>query len=157
MLRSTLTGLAFAVLAFTWAVGLTNYAALPATIPTHFDLSGAPNGYGSKFAVLIVPAFAAVLFSVLALTQRMNPRWYSYPFTIRADALPFAFEYTRTLIASTNVLAMAVFAILEVALVRGAAENHLSDILALNWVVLGIGLAGFCAYVAALVPFRARG
>ena len=156
MLRLMLTALAFAVLAFSWAVGLANYATLPATIPTHFGLSGAPNGYGSKLAVLVVPAIAAVLFSLFALSQRMSPRWYSYPFTVRADALPRAFEYTRTLVAGANVLAMAIFAILEVAMVQGAVASQLSAILALNWVVLGIGLAGLCAYLTALVPLRAR-
>ncbi|MEN9684298.1 MAG: hypothetical protein RLZZ28_84 [Bacteroidota bacterium] len=39
------------------------YASLPATIPTHFDINGKPNGFGSKDTIW----FITVLLSVIAL------------------------------------------------------------------------------------------
>lgn len=56
------------LLVFTIYITLSNYAALPDTIPTHFDAQGLADGWGSKstlFITLGLNAFIYILFTTL--------------------------------------------------------------------------------------------
>jgi hypothetical protein len=44
-----------------------DYGVLPATVPTHFDAVGAPNGWGSKTSLVILPAVATLFFLLFGL------------------------------------------------------------------------------------------
>ncbi len=51
---------------------------LPDTIPCHFDFSGAPNRYGSKYELWITVAVSAFLY-ILTGILAMFPESYNYP------------------------------------------------------------------------------
>ncbi len=51
-----------ALLAFTVYWVVTSYPTLPDQVPTHFDLQGLPDRWGSKNEVLIFPILGAVLY-----------------------------------------------------------------------------------------------
>lgn len=50
------------------AVTLAYYDELPATIPTHFGISGAPDGFGGKSTLLVLLVIDAVIFAILSAT-----------------------------------------------------------------------------------------
>lgn len=43
-------------------LALSNYSALPDTIPTHFDAGGNPDGWSGKSSVFIFPALSAFIY-----------------------------------------------------------------------------------------------
>jgi len=43
------------------AMTVWGYSVLPAIIPTHYGLSGAPNAYGGKASLLILPILSVIL------------------------------------------------------------------------------------------------
>jgi Protein of unknown function (DUF1648) len=51
---------------------------LPARVPTHFGLSGPPNGFGPKSSLWILPVVATVCYIGLTLVNRF-PRAFNYP------------------------------------------------------------------------------
>ncbi len=44
-----------------WALTLLNYFKSPDTVPIHFNLSGEPNGYGSKLTILFLPIIPTII------------------------------------------------------------------------------------------------
>ncbi|MBE0647248.1 MAG: DUF1648 domain-containing protein [Bacteroidales bacterium] len=64
-------------------IGFTLYYAtrLPATIPTHFDASGNPDGYGGKSSLWMLPVIALVVYGIITLVSRI-PEKFNYPVKI---------------------------------------------------------------------------
>ena len=60
-----LVSLFLVVLAF--YIALSNYSALPDTIPTHFDANGNPDDWGGKGTIILLPIINAVSFLFLTL------------------------------------------------------------------------------------------
>lgn len=74
-----------AILSLLGFLGFTLYysSRLPATIPTHFNGSGAPDEYGSKSTLWMLPVIAMVVYTILTLVSRI-PEKFNYPVTITA-------------------------------------------------------------------------
>lgn len=54
---------------------------LPATIPTHFDGAGHPNGWGSRNALLFFPFFGGALYLLLTVIARFSSL-FNYPVAV---------------------------------------------------------------------------
>lgn len=67
-----LLALAVAVVTSVWA-----YPALPAMVPTHWNLAGQVNGYSSRlFAVTLTPAIAAFMWLLVLVLPKISPRGF---------------------------------------------------------------------------------
>lgn len=80
-MRTFLQYAALAALLALWAI--TAYAVmgphpLPARIPTHFDLAGKPNGWGTPEMLWLFPAIATFVVGLMGLVAR-NPQAFNYP------------------------------------------------------------------------------
>lgn len=132
----------------TYRVGA-DYGTLPDRIPTHFDLNGRPDNYGSKAVLWLLPAILwaeCILFSVLM----RFPQVYNMPRKAEVRALPASlrdtvYEAYNEMLAAI-LLAMAVlFAALSGAM-RRAVDTHQLD-LSPGWVLVWLcTLAGLTAY-----------
>ena len=60
-----------------WICTAFNYFLSPDTVAIHFDLSGKPNGYGSKVIILFLPIIPTVIYFVLTLLNKY-PHIYNY-------------------------------------------------------------------------------
>ena len=83
-LRSThwfIEGFSILLLLFGVAYGSLNYASLPQTIPTHFGISGQPNGFGDKYNLLVVIGLNVLVFGLMSLARRY-PALINYPFQL---------------------------------------------------------------------------
>lgn len=61
------------------AFALAVYGRLPEQVPTHFGLSGEPDGWTSRFpGAFLAPAIAAGLYVLLFLLRRIDPRRANY-------------------------------------------------------------------------------
>jgi uncharacterized membrane protein len=55
------------------------YPRLPATIPTHWDLSGQPNGWSSRFwGAWLIPVFLLGMWALVRVLPRIDPRGSNY-------------------------------------------------------------------------------
>jgi uncharacterized membrane protein len=76
-MRKLIPGLVLLLAATAFSVWA--YPQLPATVATHFDIDGTPNGWSSRLtAVLLVPALALLLVGVFAVIPRIDPRRANY-------------------------------------------------------------------------------
>jgi uncharacterized membrane protein len=50
-----------------WAIALASYGSLPERIPTHFGLSGEPDGYGGKGFLLVLVGVQTLLYGLLSV------------------------------------------------------------------------------------------
>lgn len=68
--------------------GLAVYSRLPEQVPTHFDLSGTPNGYSSRpFAVFGLPCMMAALNLVLHIVTVKDPKRANVSAALKAVCL----------------------------------------------------------------------
>jgi len=98
---------ALAVLAWvTWSA-LAGPARLPGRIPTHFNLAGKPDGWGTPQMLLVLPIVAAVLYILITWVSRY-PSAFNYPVRVtpanRARLEKLALGMTAWLKAETLCL-----------------------------------------------------
>lgn len=60
------------------AIIVISFPGLPDIIPNHFDLSGAPNHYGSKNTMWIMVAVSVFIYTITGLAS-MYPESFNYP------------------------------------------------------------------------------
>lgn len=72
------------------------YKLLPNTIPTHFNVAGVPDGYGSKGSILTLPIIAFIMYFFLTLLSRF-PNIYNYPKPITEENAEYQYRCARKL------------------------------------------------------------
>ena len=100
------------------------WSSIPDTIPTHFDLYGQPNAYGSKAALLIYPGVAlgiTLLFQALC----HYPWLFNYPVRITEENAMRQYRRGRLLLRWVNALVWLLGGIQwqAVQVARGAATS----------------------------------
>ena len=83
-MRKILEVVALVLVLFTW--GFTGYAIvgpdpLPVRIPTHFNLAGQADGWGSPGALWMVPVVATVIYLLMSLVARY-PSSFNFPMRV---------------------------------------------------------------------------
>lgn len=121
---------------------LSSYAELPATIPTHFGLSGTPDGYGDKSTMLFIVIVSGFVFTLMS-TAPFHPHLINIPGPRTPEKIQTAIGMLRIL----KLEVMAFFAYLSWAMIRTAlgAANGLGGVVPLVFVsalllTIGIGL-----------------
>ena len=67
----------FCVIAM-WVYLYIVWSNLPSIIPIHFGISGAPDRFGNKSSVLLLPIIASIMHILLVFLSKM-PRCFNYP------------------------------------------------------------------------------
>jgi uncharacterized membrane protein len=60
-----------------WGLTIFFWSRLPETIPTHFNMKGEADGWGSKLFIFFMPALAIVITVTISLVQR-KPHAFNY-------------------------------------------------------------------------------
>ena len=102
-------GALFLVIAL-WAVAVYMYQHAPESIPTHFDLQGNPNNYGSRMALLFI-AGGGTLVTVVLLVCAYYPTTFLHV-PARMVALPQCFVISRMVRIAALLLCFLFFAII---------------------------------------------
>ena len=113
-----LEALAFAALAAIIIAVATHWTEIPAQVPRHFGVSGAPDGWGNKNGMLLLSLTAVGLYILMTVTARYQ-RLINIPMAIDRDAP----EVKRLLQSMSITLKMAllfVFVYIEWAQVNTA-------------------------------------
>ncbi len=122
---------ALAVLGVIAVIAITawGWLTLPAIIPTHYGISGAPNAYGSKGNLLIVPIMSVCLYILLAFLSRF-PQIYNYPWPITPENAPRQYYLARLLLRWITFEVTWMLCILQWTLIQ-AAQNNAADAIVL--------------------------
>jgi uncharacterized membrane protein len=87
-MRKTLDAIALVLLVFMWAItvnAVLGPGRLPDRIPTHFNLAGQPDGWGTPAMLWVMPVIATVIALLISLVAR-----YPSAFNFSMRALPGA-------------------------------------------------------------------
>jgi uncharacterized membrane protein len=104
---------------------------LPDRIPTHFDIAGQPNGWGSPSILWLLPAVATGVYLLMTILASIRFRRYNLPVPVTESNLPFIQEQTSTMVAWIKIEMICLFTYLQWSIVQAArsAEFRLSPLL----------------------------
>ncbi len=92
---------------------------LPERIPTHFDLLGRANGWGSPRSILFFLAFSAAMYLFLTVVSRF-PSLFNYPVKVTELNRPQLEQLALSLLSWTKAEMLAFFVWMEFAVVQAA-------------------------------------
>lgn len=92
---------------------------LPAVVPTHFGITGVPDAWGSKYAVLLVPVVGAVLYAGITAVS-CYPHLFNYPWPITEENAYNQYRLARTLMTALKAEITWLFVFLERGLILTA-------------------------------------
>jgi uncharacterized membrane protein len=110
---------------------------LPTRIPTHFDIAGNPNAWGSAGnSLFILPAVATAVFLLIGLVS-LNPASFNYPVRITPQNRERLQSLALQLIACIQAESTILLAILQYSILQAFRAGHFS----LNPFLIPIGVA----------------
>ena len=101
-------------------IPILNYNNLPATIPTHFNAVGVPDGYGGKGTLWLLPVIGFFMYLMMTVVQ-LFPQIYNYPVEITEENAPRQYRNAVRLIRTLKTLIIILFTFLSYKTVQTAA------------------------------------
>lgn len=98
---------------------------LPDRIPTHFGMTGKPDAWGNKTALLTLPGLGIILYASLTVLS-FFPHIYNYPWPITEANAERQYRMSRTLVASMKATALWLFVYLlhqQIRVAKGQAQG----------------------------------
>jgi uncharacterized membrane protein len=100
------------VLVTFWFFTLTNYKQLPEIIPTHFGSGGIPDGFGSKWTILLLPIVGALFYIGLSIFSRY-PHKFNYSVTITEANAEKQYTIVTRMLRVMKIMLLLVFFVLD--------------------------------------------
>ena len=114
---------ALAVLAWvTWSA-LAGPARLPSRIPTHFNLAGKPDGWGTPEMLLGLPVVAAVLYVLITWVSR-HPSAFNFPVRVTPANRPRLERVALNMTAWLKAEMLCLLASIQTAIVESARRGR---------------------------------
>jgi uncharacterized membrane protein len=107
---------------------ITYYSALPDTIPTHFNASGAADSWGSKKSIWLLPGLGLAIYVMLFFLGR-KPHQFNYLTKITEENAAFQYRNALYMVRVVRVLVLLLFCLLvwnqiQIALGNGSGLNN---------------------------------
>lgn len=101
---------------------------LPLRVPTHFDISGKPNAWGSPEILWLLPLIGTGLYLLMTALASIRFRSYNLPLRVTEANLPFIYSKTGEMVAWIKFEVLSMFLYIQSGITRGArsGEFHLS-------------------------------
>jgi uncharacterized membrane protein len=106
-----LDALSFALLIILFVMPITHYSALPDTIATHFDASGAADGWGSKKSIWLLPGIGLVSYLLLFFLSG-KPHQFNYLTKITEENAEFQYRNALFMVRVVRVMVLLLFCLL---------------------------------------------
>lgn len=142
--------IAIAVLAWVTADVFAGPDRLPARVPTHFSLSGQPDGWGSPLLLLFLPVTACLLYLLMTLVAHY-PGSFNYPVRVTRANLGRLQTLALQMIGWLKAEVVWLLACIQVSAVHAARTGHSGGISA--WLMptaLGVVFGTILGYVVAM-------
>jgi len=153
-MRKTIEGLALIVLGCLcwvtyWALNGPNR--LPDRVPTHFDISGHPNAWGSPGMLWILPAVGFGLYLLMTALASIRFRSFNLPVRVTEANLPFLQQKTSEMVAWIKMEILCLFLYIQNTIIHAArvGEFGLSMAIIPVFMVVVFATAGF--YLVAII------
>jgi len=111
----------FCVIAM-WVYLYIAWSNLPSIIPIHFGISGAPDRFGNKSSVLLLPIIASIMHILLVFLSKM-PRCFNYPVKVTEKNGEALYKIGKELILLLDIELCLMFIILLWRDVQSAIGN----------------------------------
>ena len=114
--------IALAVLVWITYQALAGPERLPDRIPTHFDMAGNANGWGSPAMLLLLPVVAVGLYLAMTVISRF-PMAFHYPVRVTPANLPRVQELTLDMVTWLKTELACLFAVLQWWMIQAARSG----------------------------------
>ena len=127
-MRQTLEAVALLLLLCVW--GVTAYALLGqhpllARIPTHFDVSGRPDGWGTTAMLWLLPIVATVIYLLMTLIA-LYPSAFNFPLRTTPATRPRLEAIALDMVVCLKAEVVLLFAWIQFQTIRFARTGHAS-------------------------------
>jgi len=95
------------------------WPALPASIPTHFGVTGEADGWGDKRTIFILPSVSVMLYLLLTFVRR-DPRKLNYPWPITAQNASRQYRLACSVLSWLKAEVILLFGFMEWTTIRTA-------------------------------------
>lgn len=105
-----------------WILTLTNYSALPETIPIHYNGVGEADGFGDKGNILTLPIISTILFIGLTILNKY-PHVFNYPNTISEENALQQYTNATRLIRLLKLVIIIIFGLIVFKTIQNVNGN----------------------------------
>lgn len=118
---------------------------LPDRIPTHFDISGQPNAWGSPTILWLLPIVGTVVYLLITVLASIRFGSYNLPVAVTENNLPFIQDQTSEMITWIKVEVLCLFCYIQWGMIQAARsrEFRLSPALVPVSLVVILGTVGW--------------
>lgn len=104
-----LEAIALMILVGTLLSLILNFGSAPEQIPTHYNLSGTPDAFGSKNSIWILVTINVLLFTLLSWISNF-PHWYNYTVEITEENAARQYTLAVRMMRVLKIVLMMIFA-----------------------------------------------
>jgi uncharacterized membrane protein len=124
---------------------------LPDRVPTHFDISGNPNAWGSPRILLLLPIVATGVYLLITVLAILPATRINLPVRVTPVNLPFIQHQTRNMIGWIKAEMMCLFTYVQWSIIQAARsrEFHMPPLMVPMFLVCVFGTVG--AYLVIIV------
>ena len=125
-MRRTLEVLGLVVLGILyWITYAALYGAerLPGRVPTHFDISGQPNAWGSPQILWLLPAVGTGLYLLMTGLAALRFTRYNLPVNVTGANLPYIQDQTAMMVAWIKLETLGLLVYIQNAIIQGARDG----------------------------------
>lgn len=147
-----LTGMALLCILIMLGLNLYYYDLIPERIPTHFNATGKPDGYGGKITLWIIFGLSIVVSGILYFTGR-NPQLGNYSVPITEENAPRQYQNMQRMNRTLTAVLCLCFAYIHYAIIQTALgqQDGLGLWFLLLFLSLIFGIIAFFLYRAKLL------
>jgi len=96
---------------------------LPDTVPIHFNFSGEPDNYGSKYMLLLGPFIAFPIYALMTYLS-LHPEFYEYRMN-KSVPLEEQYKMTSKMARSIKLILMPLFFVITLFMLKSAKEKSI--------------------------------
>jgi uncharacterized membrane protein len=108
-----------------WIYCIRSYFILPETIPTHFNLKGVADAYGSKANMFILPSIGTTIYLLITLLNRY-PHIFNYMVKITADNAETQYRFATRMFRVVKLFVIVLFGIVCIMVTDATNDAGLS-------------------------------
>lgn len=99
-----------------------NFSDLSDTIPTHYNASGEPDGFGNKMYIWLLPAIGIITFIVLFVLNKF-PHLHNYKFNITQDNALKNYRFMTRVFGFTALFITILFVFIQYLMIEQGKGN----------------------------------
>ena len=99
-----------------------NFSVMPETVPTHFNIKGQADGWGSKWFIWFLPFVGVFTYGILLLAEKL-PQFMNYPIKITEENAQRQFLLARMFLKTLKLALVLMFCLIQYAIIRMMLQN----------------------------------